>query len=73
MYQYKDAVDRGTFYQPRCLSHIVPGKSWAGALITDEDPEDRWHKAVHAFHDTLAEVLRDLEQGRNVRWTRETR
>lgn len=71
MYQYKTAVDRGTFVQPRCFARIVPGKSWAGALITDEDPEDRWNKAKRG-HDALADVLRDLEQSRNTRWSRET-
>lgn len=66
MYQYKTAVDRGTFIQPRCLARTIPGKSWAGALITDEDPEDRWYRALRA-HKALIEVLRDLERDR---WSR---
>ncbi len=45
LYSYHEAVARGLFYQPRCLSPVIPGKSWAGALITDEDPADRWHRA----------------------------
>ncbi len=66
MYQYDEAVDRGTFVQPRCFAPTHPGKSWAGALITDEDPEARWRTAYK--QESLHEILRDLEQERNTFW-----
>ncbi len=47
-YSYQKAIDRGTWVQPRCLARVIPGKSWAGALVTDEDPEDRWRSSAKA-------------------------
>jgi hypothetical protein len=43
---HSEAVDRGIFVQPRCFASVVPGKTWAGALITDEDPLDQLSRAT---------------------------
>lgn len=69
MYRYQDAVDRGTFVQPRCFARMIPGKSWAGALITDEDPDYRWHNAINLHNETVTEILRALERETNARWS----
>ncbi len=63
MYSYREACARGTFVRPPCLSaDRIVGKSWAGALISDEDPEDRWRRQETTI------MRRDFAGRTKVRW-----